>query len=229
MSDSTENTVNSENTENTENSVNATDTAASINIADSTNTVDSANTESKNGQAKSKDVMSDTRPSLMRLPIMILITILLVVLDQVTKALAVSGLKGKPSFVLIPGVLELMYLENDGAAFSMLKGQQWFFYLITAAFLIMAIWFTARTPKRRRYDPLLICITVLVSGAIGNLIDRILHKYVVDFIYFSLIDFPVFNMADIYVTVSVTVLVILVLFFYKESEINEIFDIEKKS
>ena len=177
---------------------------------------------------KTEELPGYQKPSLLKLPVMLLAGAILVGLDQVTKYLAVSGLRGRDSFILIPGVLELMYLENDGAAFSMLRGQQWFFYLITAAFLVLAVFFASRTPKRKRYDPLLICILVLCSGAVGNLIDRVIHKYVVDFIYFSLIDFPVFNVADIYVTLSVIFLVILVLFYYKDAEMNEIFGSRKE-
>ena len=144
----------------------------------------------------------------------------LVSFDQLMKHLAVVKLKGQDPFVLIPGVLEFRYLENQGAAFSMFQNRQIMFYIITAVFLVLAVWFLVKLPKSRKYRPLIVCLLVLSSGAVGNLIDRIVHQYVVDFIYFSIIDFPIFNVADIYVTLSVTVLIILVLFKYKDEDFS---------
>ncbi|MCC6095023.1 MAG: signal peptidase II [Eubacterium sp.] len=158
-------------------------------------------------------------------PVILLVAgAVMVLLDQITKYLAVQYLAGRPPKVIIPGVLELQYLENNGAAFSMLQNQQWFFYILTAVFLIAAIALMRRVPRdTSRFNPLLWCVTVLCAGAVGNLIDRIFHKYVVDFIYFSIIHFPVFNVADIFVTLSVIVLIILVLFYYKDADLQEIF------
>ena len=153
-----------------------------------------------------------------RVVLSILCVAVLVFLDQLTKHLAVLHLKGKESFVLIPQVLEFRYLENRGAAFSLFQNQQVFFYILTGAFLFFAIFVIRRMPPQKRYLPLRICLLVLIAGACGNLIDRILHKYVVDFIYFSLIDFPIFNAADIYVTLSVITLILLVIFKYKEED-----------
>ena len=138
--------------------------------------------------------------------------------DQWTKHLAVLHLKGAEPHVLINGILEFRYLENRGAAFSMLQGKQFFFYILTAVFLVIAVLVLRRLPRTRHYLPVRICLLVLISGAVGNLIDRIVQRYVVDFIYFSIIDFPVFNVADIYVTLSVTILALLVLFHYKDSD-----------
>jgi signal peptidase II len=158
-----------------------------------------------------------------------LCTVLGFVLDRITKILA-TGLLGKPDIILIPGVLQFHYLENTGAAFSLLNGQFTFFFITTPILCIVILVLLSKLPyDNRRYFPLWLIGFLMLAGALGNLYDRIAYRYVIDFIYFSLIDFPVFNVADIYVTVSVTVLVILVLFFYKESEINEIFDNEKKS
>ena len=66
--------------------------------------------------------------------------------------------------------------------------------------------------------PLRLCLVFLSAGALGNMIDRILHRFVIDFIYFKIINFPIFNVADIYVTVSIAVLVVLILFYYKDQE-----------
>ena len=142
----------------------------------------------------------------------------LIGLDQFTKYLAVLFLKNRDAVSLIPGVLELRYLENSGAAFGMLQNQQWIFAILTVVFLIAAIAVFRKTPKTGRYIPLILTVSVLVSGAIGNFIDRLAHRYVVDFIYFSIIDFPIFNVADIYVTLSVIALLILIFFHYKEED-----------
>lgn len=141
-----------------------------------------------------------------------------VILDQWTKYWAVHRLKEADPMVLIDGVLEFRYLENRGAAFSMLQGQQGFFYVLTALFLVFALAVLLRIPMARRYLPMKLCVLGLCAGAIGNLIDRIAKKYVVDFIYFSLIDFPIFNVADIFVTCSVVLLILLILFYYREEE-----------
>ena len=148
----------------------------------------------------------------------VLLVAALVALDQWTKHLAAVSLKGTGPHVLIDGVLEFLYLENAGAAFSMLQNKQIFFYILTTVFIIAAIWVLHKLPIEKKYRPIRICVLVLTAGAIGNLIDRIVHRYVVDFIYFSIIDFPVFNVADIYVTLSVIALVVLVLFHYKDSD-----------
>jgi len=126
----------------------------------------------------------------------------LVGIDQITKWLAVMFLKGQESYVLIPGVFELTYLENTGAAFGIFKDKQWLF--ISAGILICAVLvgFLIKLPRNRQNRPLIVTMLVVLSGAVGNMIDRVMLGYVVDFLYVSLIDFPVFNVADIYVTVG---------------------------
>lgn len=158
------------------------------------------------------------------LPLQLLLVAVLVAADQVTKYLAVVNLKGQNPVILIKGVLELYYLENQGAAFSMLQNQQIFFYVLTLLFLLAAGWVLRRIPASKKYNPLRISLLVLCAGAVGNLIDRIIHKYVVDFIYFVIIDFPIFNVADIYVTLGVIVLICLVLFYYRDSDLKVITD-----
>lgn len=157
-------------------------------------------------------------------PFLLFIVFLLVAADQVTKYLAVTYLKGRDSFSLIPGVLEFRYLENNGAAFGILQNSR-FFFVIVALCAILGISFLYlripyhKTSDGKSYLPLRICCLLLVSGAAGNLIDRLQLVYVRDFIYFSLIDFPIFNVADIYVTVSVFILVFLLLFYYREEDL----------
>ena len=137
--------------------------------------------------------------------------LLLLFLDQFTKHEAFLHLRHQDSIPLIPGVLELSYVENRGMAFGMLEGRQFLFIGICVLFCIALVWIFVRLPKNRYYLPLVITGGVLFSGAVGNFIDRLHCGYVVDFIYFSLIDFPVFNVADIYVTVGVALFAILYL------------------
>lgn len=146
----------------------------------------------------------------------------LVAVDQWTKSLAVRYLAGQEDIILIPGVFQLEYLENRGAAFGLLQNQIWLFVILTAVFLAAAVWIYIRLPKIKKYLPLHIIAVVLVSGALGNLIDRIRLGYVVDFFYFSLIDFPIFNMADIYVVISFIALMICILFVYREEDFSSL-------
>ena len=146
----------------------------------------------------------------------LILLILFIALDQLTKQFAVHVLKGSGDIILIPGVLQLHYLENTGAAFSLLEGHLSVFYITTPLLLILLVYLLLRTPCKRPYLSLRIVYLFLIAGALGNFIDRLAYHYVIDFIYFSLIDFPVFNVADIYVTCSVAVLFYLILFRFKD-------------
>lgn len=150
-----------------------------------------------------------------------------VILDQWSKYMAVLHLQGTDGVDLIPGVFRLTYLENRGAAFGVLQGQQWFFYIITAVILVAVLLVYRRMPSGRKFLPLRVCAVLIVSGALGNLIDRVGQGYVVDFFYFELIDFPVFNVADIFVTVSAVLLAVLLLLYYKEEDLEYIFHSRK--
>lgn len=141
-------------------------------------------------------------------------------LDQWTKKLAVRHLMGNRPFVIWDGVFELYYSENRGAAFGMMQGKQGFFFLIAIAVIAVVAWILFRMPTEKRYLPFTGCLFLLVSGAVGNMIDRLTNGYVVDFLYFKLIDFPIFNVADCYVVVSTISLILLFFFFYKEEELE---------
>ncbi len=143
----------------------------------------------------------------------------LTLLDLLTKQWAATALLEKP-LVIISNVFELRYLENHGAAFGILQNQQWFFYLITIVFLGMMLFVYGKIPQDRHYALMRVICIVLTSGAIGNFIDRLTLHYVRDFLYFSLIDFPIFNVADIYVTCAAIALFLAVLFFYKDEDFD---------
>ena len=155
------------------------------------------------------------------------IFLLLLLIDQLTKLWAVKILKPIGSIPIIRNVLEIYYVENRGAAFGIMQNKQWFFLLITVAVLVGLVWVFGKIPEEKHFIPLKVCLYFVGAGAIGNMIDRIFRKYVVDFIYFSLINFPVFNVADIYVTVAAFMLVVLMLFFYQEEDLDRVFS--KKS
>lgn len=144
----------------------------------------------------------------------------LLFLDQWTKRLAVSFLKDQEDVILIPGVLRLHYLENRGAAFGILQDQQWLFYVLTFGILLMILYLIIRMPKTMYFLPVHILGIVVIAGALGNFYDRLVHQYVVDFFYFELIDFPVFNVADIYLTCSIILFLLLFFFHYKEEDFS---------
>ncbi|MCR5671610.1 MAG: signal peptidase II [Butyrivibrio sp.] len=150
----------------------------------------------------------------------IVLIILLIVLDQFTKHLAVKNLQDKPAFKIIDGVLELNFLKNSGAAFGMLQNQKVFFILVAVLIMLIIAYVLFRMPDDKKYNIMHILLVMMASGAAGNMIDRIRQDYVVDFIYFVIINFPIFNVADIYVTVSTFLFVILFLFYYKENDFS---------
>lgn len=152
----------------------------------------------------------------------------LVALDQYTKYLAVIHLKDKPAYIIINGIMELNYLENKGAAFGMLQNQKAFFIFVAVVILSVIGYVLLKMPDNKKYRILHIVLSLIAAGAIGNMIDRIRFNYVVDFIYFVLINFPIFNVADMYVTISTAVLVVLLLFVYKEEDLNFISFKQKK-
>lgn len=154
--------------------------------------------------------------------------ILLILFDQWTKSLAVANLMNQEPFVIVKDVFQLRYLENRGAAFGMMQGQQTFFVIsaLIAVAIITYVYF--KLPWEKRFHPLRAVVLFIAAGAVGNLIDRLVLGYVVDFFYFELIDFPIFNVADIYVTCATIILALLILFYYKEDELDCLFPKKKE-
>jgi signal peptidase II len=181
----------------------------------------------------------------------VIVIVILVAIDQLTKYLASTVLTQHGPLAIWPGVFELRYLENQSAAFgfdlvSFLQDKVQFSYfiehpdaflrfkmsvfaIITIAVCIFLLRVFRRVPDgKKRFLPMDCILIAFIAGAIGNCIDRIFHGYVVDFFYFCLINFPIFNVADIYVTVSAFFIVILGLFYYREEDFEEIFPSKKK-
>ena len=136
----------------------------------------------------------------------LVLAVLILALDQGTKIWAASALRGKP-FVLIPGALELTYLENRGAVWGLMQG--WRVVFLVATFLFLGVMLLFYVKKRKDMTALTrVILALLFSGAVGNLIDRLILGYVRDMIYFRLINFPVFNVADSAITIAAALLVI---------------------
>ena len=125
----------------------------------------------------------------------------------------------KEPIVLIDNVLELTYVENRGAAFGILQNKLVFFYILTIVVFVVIFYYLYKISLNLHYLPCYIFLILIFSGAVGNFIDRIKNKYVIDFIYFKLIDFPVFNFADICITLGCVLLVFSLIFVYRGEEI----------
>ena len=139
--------------------------------------------------------------------------------DIFTKILASKKLAPISSIEMIKNIISFTYVENKGIAFGMFQGGRVIFILVSIIVLALLLLTLKKTPKEKRTFFLKSGVAFTVSGALGNLIDRIVYGYVVDFIEVTFIDFPVFNIADIAVCVGAAFLVIHFLFF--ESKNNE--------
>lgn len=139
-----------------------------------------------------------------------------IVLDQITKLLAVKYLiDGSVTF--IPGVIDFTYVENRGMAWGLFADQRWIFMTASViAIVALSVFLYMRKSPNRLYA---IAISLIISGGIGNMIDRTVLGYVVDFLEATFIDFPVFNVADSFVTVGAFGLIaLLILDIIKEAK-----------
>lgn len=152
----------------------------------------------------------------------LIITLILVILDQLTKYYAITNLKGKEMVELVPNWLYLTYLENKGAAFGFLNTMPWVFTLLASVFVVAMI--VIMLKYRNNFNSFLkLSLAIIIAGALGNLIDRFTHGYVVDFIFSplnGLYNFPVFNLADVYLTLMAIVLAIYLIFSDGANDVN---------
>ena len=138
-----------------------------------------------------------------------------VALDQYTKFLTVANIALYQDVPFLPGFLNFTYVRNTGAAFSSFEGMQWLFALVFAVFTVMILWEYFRKPMPfRKHERLL--IAAIYGGGLGNMIDRIRMGYVVDMIETTFIEFPVFNVADIFITCGCIAMMLHLVFFNKE-------------
>ena len=145
---------------------------------------------------------------------------ILILLDQGTKLWALASLKPIHSMTLAEGFMDLTFVENRGVAFGMFSGQRWFILLLTCVIAAGLIWFYVMMPKKKEYFPLRVSLVLVLSGAIGNIIDRLFRGYVVDFFEFTFFEWPVFNVADIYVVVGVILLALMIIFVVKDEDLE---------
>jgi len=136
----------------------------------------------------------------------------LVAIDQFTKYLAVLYLKPIAQHTLIENIFYLFYLENSGMAFGLLQDGRWFFVIFTLMALGFMMYYYLTMPSSRYHTVLRIFLLLLIGGGLGNFIDRVRQGYVVDFFLLRFIDFPVFNVADIFIVIATIAIGIMVLF-----------------
>ena len=154
-------------------------------------------------------------------------TIILVIFDQWTKYMVLTHIKPVSSIPLIQDVLSFTYHENRGAVWGIMQGQIPILIVTTVLILAAVFYIFYKIPNTKKYIWLRVVSILLVSGAIGNFIDRVFRQYVVDFIYFELINFPIFNVADIYVCVAAGLLILVSLVVYKEDSDFDFLSLKK--
>lgn len=143
------------------------------------------------------------------------LTMIIVLVDQFTKYLTVQNIALHETIDFIPGFMSFTYLQNSGAAWSILEGQMWFFYIITTITIIVILYFLKTEGKTDKIFGTILAF--VLGGTIGNFIDRLLYKYVIDMIRVEFISFPVFNVADSFLTIGVIALFIYTIYQEKKS------------
>lgn len=131
-----------------------------------------------------------------------------IVADQILKNWIVANIQLGDTEKIWPNFLSLTYIKNDGAAWSSFSGQQWFFLVLTPIVLVVALWFLWKKMAQNWY---FIGLTLIIAGALGNFIDRIRQGFVVDMFQTEFINFPIFNIADILLSVGFVLLFIAIL------------------
>lgn len=164
--------------------------------------------------------------------------IIAIVFDQVSKIWAINTLKDKADIDIIKDILCLHYLDggNKGAAWGLLSGKIALFVIFSIIAVIIILMIVKNIndlivnslTNVKILGFLQYLLILLASGAVGNLIDRVIRGYVVDFIYFKLIDFPIFNVADIYVTCSCALIILVCFIKLDENQFNQIFTLKRK-
>ncbi len=151
----------------------------------------------------------------MQLLLFSLFTALIVGLDQYTKYLTVANIPLGEDVSFLPGLLNLTYVRNTGAAFSSFEGQQWLFAVIFLVFTALILWeYFKKSMGFTKFERW--CIAAVYAGGLGNMIDRVRLGYVVDMIETSFMEFPVFNVADCFITCGCIAMMAHLVFFNKE-------------
>ena len=144
----------------------------------------------------------------------------LIALDLLLKHWAAVNLQNQPPRTLIPGLLGLTYLVNPGAAFGILGGFAWGRYVLSVVSIVLMIailWYYNHIPAEKRFWFIRIPLILIFAGGVGNLIDRLALGAVRDMLQFLFINFPIFNLADVYVTIGAFCLIFVTLFIVKDA------------
>jgi len=145
-----------------------------------------------------------------------ILAVLLVVIDQLTKYLVRANISLGENITFIPGILDLTYIQNTGAAFSILEKHTWLLTLFSAIIVLVIAFMVTRGFFKGWVG--LTAATLIMSGGVGNLIDRVAFKFVTDMLETTFMDFPVFNVADCCITVGVVLLFIYTLFIWDDGK-----------
>ena len=159
----------------------------------------------------------------------ILVVAILTAIDQLTKYIITSSYKVGDSKPVIDGVFNITYVRNEGMAWGTFSGGRYIFLAFTVIVLILGVSIFARIAEEKGFGLFRVLLMFFAAGAIGNMIDRAAKGYVVDFFDFCLISFPVFNVADIFLTVSLIALAVMVIFFFDDEKFDKVFSFKKKT
>ena len=145
-----------------------------------------------------------------------IIAVLLIIIDQISKWLIVQNFALYEEKVLVPGFFSLFYIQNKGAAWGIFEGKMVFFYIITVLVVGYLVYTFHKYPIKSKLVGY--SFSLILAGAICNFIDRLLNGFVVDMFRLDFINFPIFNVADVCLTVGVALMIIHVLFFEEDEE-----------
>ncbi|GFP00098.1 signal peptidase II [Lactobacillus helveticus] len=146
------------------------------------------------------------------------ISLFVVLADQGLKSYIVSHCSVGEVHQIIPGILSFNYLQNDGAAWNILTGQMWLFYGISVIAIGVCLYFLFNKKyKNALFD---VGLALVLGGIIGNFIDRLHLKYVVDMLQLDFINFNIFNIADTAITIGVLIIFIYLIFFADKDDQN---------
>lgn len=153
-----------------------------------------------------------------------IITVFIVIADQLSKYFIVQNMELYSSKPFIPGVLSLYHTQNTGAAFSMFSDNRWVFMVVSAISMIIIVYLLYK--EYHRHILLNVALAMVLGGGIGNMIDRIFLGYVVDFFHVDFFEFAIFNVADSFITVGAVLLAVYVIFF--DSKVEQRIKAEKQ-
>ena len=143
--------------------------------------------------------------------IWLIISLVLIGADQAIKYLVINNIALTDTIEVIPDILNIVYVKNTGAAFSILSGRTYILSIVSFVVCVALVWYLIKQKPSSKL--LLVSLGMILGGAAGNLIDRVARQFVVDYIEVCFITFPVFNLADMAITIGAALLMIYVIFF----------------